>query len=175
MLPPRLFSPTLPDHPLDAGLPRFSFPSPSCLLFCRRSCVEGYFQAICRRHLPANQRLAADLIGDLTAKKKMTNGENHMTGPMRALLVGAALSGFVAGATATAQTRSDEGKTTKNDSGKRTLKSRTEKHACKGQNSCKGKGGCQTGDNGCNGKNSCKGKGGCATLRWYRLHGAATF
>lgn len=38
-----------------------------------------------------------------------------------------------------------------------------EKHACKGLNSCKGKGGCKTGDNGCKGKNSCKGKGGCAT------------
>jgi hypothetical protein len=37
----------------------------------------------------------------------------------------------------------------------------TEKHSCAGQNSCKGKGGCKTGDNGCAGKNSCKGKGGC--------------
>ena len=36
-----------------------------------------------------------------------------------------------------------------------------EKHSCKGLNSCKGKGGCKTGDNGCAGKNSCKGKGGC--------------
>jgi hypothetical protein len=36
-------------------------------------------------------------------------------------------------------------------------------HACQGQNSCKGKGGCRTSDNGCKGKNSCKGKGGCAT------------
>jgi hypothetical protein len=36
-------------------------------------------------------------------------------------------------------------------------------HTCKGQNSCKGKGGCTSGDNGCKGKNSCKGKGGCAT------------
>ena len=40
---------------------------------------------------------------------------------------------------------------------------KSDKHACKGQNSCKGKGGCKTGDNGCKGKNSCKGKGGCAT------------
>lgn len=40
-----------------------------------------------------------------------------------------------------------------------------EKHACKGLNSCKGKGGCKSGDNGCKGKNSCKGKGGCATDR----------
>jgi hypothetical protein len=37
----------------------------------------------------------------------------------------------------------------------------TEKHSCAGQNSCKGKGGCKTGDAGCAGKNSCKGKGGC--------------
>ena len=37
------------------------------------------------------------------------------------------------------------------------------KHDCKGMNSCKGQGGCQSGDNGCKGKNSCKGKGGCNT------------
>jgi hypothetical protein len=36
-----------------------------------------------------------------------------------------------------------------------------DKHDCKGLNSCKGKGGCNTGDMGCQGKNSCKGKGGC--------------
>jgi hypothetical protein len=40
---------------------------------------------------------------------------------------------------------------------------KVEKHACKGLNSCKGKGGCGSSDNGCKGKNSCKGKGGCAT------------
>jgi hypothetical protein len=39
----------------------------------------------------------------------------------------------------------------------------TDKHDCKGLNSCKGKGGCKAGDNGCKTKNSCKGKGGCAT------------
>ena len=38
-----------------------------------------------------------------------------------------------------------------------------DKHGCKGQNTCKGNGGCKSGDNGCKGKNSCKGKGGCAT------------
>ena len=42
-------------------------------------------------------------------------------------------------------------------------KAKSDKHACQGQNSCKGKGGCKTGDNGCKSKNSCKGKGGCAT------------
>ena len=39
---------------------------------------------------------------------------------------------------------------------------KAEKHVCKGHNSCKGKGGCKSGDNSCAGKNSCKGKGGCA-------------
>jgi hypothetical protein len=37
------------------------------------------------------------------------------------------------------------------------------KHSCKGNNDCKGQGGCKSSDNGCKGKNSCKGKGGCAT------------
>ncbi len=36
------------------------------------------------------------------------------------------------------------------------------KHSCKGKNDCKGMGGCKSGDNSCAGKNSCKGKGGCA-------------
>ena len=44
-----------------------------------------------------------------------------------------------------------------------TMNDDKEKHACQGQNSCKGKGGCKASDNGCKGKNSCKGKGGCAT------------
>ena len=35
------------------------------------------------------------------------------------------------------------------------------KHDCKGMNSCKGQGGCNSGDMGCKGKNTCKGKGGC--------------
>jgi hypothetical protein len=39
----------------------------------------------------------------------------------------------------------------------------SDKHVCKGMNSCKGKGGCATKENGCAGQNSCKGKGGCAT------------
>jgi len=32
-----------------------------------------------------------------------------------------------------------------------------------GKHSCKGQGGCKSGNNGCKGENSCKGKGGCAT------------
>ena len=39
-----------------------------------------------------------------------------------------------------------------------------EKHACKGMNSCSGKGGCKTAKNECAGKNGCKGQGGCATV-----------
>ena len=46
------------------------------------------------------------------------------------------------------------------------------KHACKGMNSCKGQGGCSTGDAGCSGKNSCKGKGGCATAEKHSCKGA---
>jgi hypothetical protein len=37
------------------------------------------------------------------------------------------------------------------------------KHACKGQNPCKGLGGCKTDKNDCKGRNQCKGKGGCRT------------
>jgi hypothetical protein len=37
------------------------------------------------------------------------------------------------------------------------------KHACKGQNACKGLGGCKTDKNACKGQNSCKGQGGCRT------------
>ncbi len=39
-----------------------------------------------------------------------------------------------------------------------------EKHACKGMNACKGKGGCAVeGKHACKGKNECKGAGGCKT------------
>ena len=41
---------------------------------------------------------------------------------------------------------------------------KTAPHDCKGQNFCKGTGGCGSSDNGCKGKNSCQGKGGCSTM-----------
>jgi hypothetical protein len=41
---------------------------------------------------------------------------------------------------------------------------KTDKHECKGKNTCAGKGGCGSSDMGCKGKNSCKGKGGCSTM-----------
>ncbi len=77
-----------------------------------------------------------------------------MKKPLKALLLGAALTGFVAGQ-AMAQDTGDKSK----DSGKKADKAKVEKHACKGKNSCKGKGGCGT----TKGKNDCKGKGECRT------------
>ena len=82
-----------------------------------------------------------------------------MTKSVRLLLMGAALTGFVAGQTAFAQTGGDKDKSSTSDSGKKASKSKKEKHACKGQNSCKGKGGCGS----TKGKNDCKGKGECST------------
>jgi len=51
--------------------------------------------------------------------------------------------------------------TSTDDKGSSAAAPASDKHDCKGMNSCKGKGGCTTGDMGCKGKNSCKGKGGC--------------
>jgi hypothetical protein len=91
-----------------------------------------------------------------TKKEKPRKEILKMTKTMRALVVGAALSGFVAGTTAIAQ---DTGGDKAAASGKKATKGKKEKHACKGQNSCKGKGGCGT----TKAKNDCKGKGECRT------------
>jgi hypothetical protein len=90
---------------------------------------------------------------------------------MKSLLMTAAMSGLLTGASTTLSATA-----TNNNSGANSITRamglsasssyddpKTDKHACKGQNSCKGKGGCKAGDNGCKGQNSCKGKGGCAT------------
>ena len=90
-----------------------------------------------------------------------------MTKSMRALLMGAALTGFVAGTSAMGQqapapsgdTKKDTQQTPAPEAGTKASKSKKEKHACKGQNSCKGKGGCGASK----GKNDCKGKGECRT------------
>lgn len=86
----------------------------------------------------------------------------------KAFMVGAAISGLMAGATPTLHASTSAAKTaTTVSAGQLSYAGAAfgdkDKHACKGQNSCKGKGGCKAGDNGCKGKNSCKGKGGCAT------------
>jgi hypothetical protein len=85
-----------------------------------------------------------------------------MTKSVRLLLMGAALTGFVAGQSALAQNTGGDKKkdqTSSDSSGQKASKSKKEKHACKGQNSCKGKGGCGS----TKGKNDCKGKGDCRT------------
>lgn len=50
-------------------------------------------------------------------------------------------------------------------------KNKCETHDCAGKNSCKGKGGCKSGDKGCAGKNTCKGKGGCGVKDGKPIHG----
>lgn len=79
----------------------------------------------------------------------------------KAIVAGAAIAGLMSGSfAATTQAAVSTGKP---GVSLQLEKAKADKHACQGQNSCKGKGGCKTGDNGCKGKNSCKGKGGCAT------------
>ena len=74
----------------------------------------------------------------------------------------AAFAGLLAGTSARA-TAAPSGLTAELGQFIDTNAKKAEKHACSGKNSCKGLGGCASGDNGCAGKNSCKGKGGCAT------------
>ena len=70
-------------------------------------------------------------------------------------MISAAMAGLIAGAmTATTGCKSSS-------SGAAASDNATNKHDCKGMNSCKGQGGYSQGDMGCKGKNSCKGKGGC--------------
>jgi hypothetical protein len=85
------------------------------------------------------------------------------------LITAAAMGGLIAGAAAFASASAVPGGA-QNVVKKTMVQSRLgakassialDKHDCKGMNSCKGQGGCSTGDGGCKGKNSCKGKGGC--------------
>ena len=89
-----------------------------------------------------------------------------MTKSMKTLVLTAAISGLLGGASA-ATTNSTQTFPQKSlgSTNFRLNQTADDKHSCKGKNSCKGKGGCNTGDNGCKGKNSCKGKGGCNTSR----------
>ena len=74
-----------------------------------------------------------------------------MTKTVRKALVGAALTGFVLGASVAASASPRPG-------GDDT-KTKVAKHCCAGKNACKGQGGCGANK----GKNSCKGQGGCST------------
>jgi len=84
----------------------------------------------------------------------------------KTLLAGAALAGIITGGFATkvnaASNSAPQLKSAAVDAGVLADKEKGETHDCAGKNSCKGKGGCKSGDAGCAGKNSCKGKGGCA-------------
>jgi hypothetical protein len=75
-----------------------------------------------------------------------------MTKSMKALLVGAALTGFVAGSSSlsVAQDKTDKAP-----------KAKAEKHCCKGQNKADGKGGCGA----TKGKAVKAGESGCATAK----------
>ena len=90
-----------------------------------------------------------------------------MKNSMKSLMVAAAVSGLMSGATAmqaaTTSSTSPVVQVGNASFGSSALSSDVAKHSCKGQNDCKGQGGCKSSDNGCKGKNSCKGKGGCAT------------
>ena len=84
----------------------------------------------------------------------------------KALLAGAAIAGILSGglvAKVSAATATTPGKTVASAG---VLADEAPKpdadHGCAGKNTCKGKGGCKSGDAGCAGKNTCKGKGGCA-------------
>jgi hypothetical protein len=80
------------------------------------------------------------------------------------LVLTAAFTGLLGGTVARAATMANASATSGISSiAGQAAADKVEKHACKGLNSCKGKGGCSSSDNGCKGKNSCKGKGGCAT------------
>ena len=50
------------------------------------------------------------------------------------------------------------------DAGTQMNSNDADKHGCKGQNSCKGHGGCKSSENACKGQNSCKANGGCKTM-----------
>ena len=80
--------------------------------------------------------------------------------PSKAVIAGAAVAGLLSGSLAVrtyaASTPSHAGVSPQTMA--EAEKSPLPKHACKGQNECKGQGG---GENW--GKNECKGKGGCAT------------
>jgi hypothetical protein len=80
------------------------------------------------------------------------------------MIAAAAMGGLLAGAamnvSASTSTRSQNA-TVQSQLGSKVAANALDKHDCKGMNSCKGQGGCKTGDNGCKGKNSCKGNGGC--------------
>jgi hypothetical protein len=92
----------------------------------------------------------------------------------KTLLAGAAIAGIVSGgflSSAKAATNAGLVKSDKTQVAGVLADEKGETHDCSGKNSCKGKGGCKSGDNGCAGKNTCKGKGGCGMKDGKPTHG----
>ena len=87
-----------------------------------------------------------------------------MTNTVKSLALAAAFAGMIGGSAVrlNAQTDQSNGSSVQSThAGILLVDDKTPpKHACKGQNDCKGQGG---GDKKHAGKNDCKGKGGCAT------------
>jgi hypothetical protein len=90
----------------------------------------------------------------------------------KTILAGAAIAGILSGGLVAKLNAATVTKVDKTgiSAGVLAEKEKGETHDCAGKNSCKGKGGCKTGDNGCGGKNSCKGKGGCAVKDGKPVH-----
>lgn len=81
---------------------------------------------------------------------------------MNSHLIAAAISGIVLGASGLAHAQTTNASNLGGDT-QQLDGSDGSKHACKGQNSCKGLGGCKTDKHACKAKNDCKGQGGCRT------------
>jgi len=108
------------------------------------------------------QELITLLRGDNSMSKSNENVSRREFGKK---MVSAATLGLFVGLTASAARAEKKGRA--EDTGDE----KGDKHACKGLNECKGKGGCKSGDAGCKGKNTCKGKGGCSTTEKHSCKG----
>jgi hypothetical protein len=109
--------------------------------------------------------LSQSTLASLAARRGSTNERLiPMTTTVKSLALAAAFAGLIGGTTVrlNAQTAQSNGTSVQSTHAGVLLVQDTTvpKHACKGQNDCKGQGG---GDKKHAGKNDCKGKGGCAT------------
>jgi hypothetical protein len=109
--------------------------------------------------------LSRSTLTSLAARRGSTNERLiPMTTTVKSLALAAAFAGLIGGTTVrlNAQTAQSNGTSVQSThAGVLLVQDKTlPKHACKGQNDCKGQGG---GDKKHAGKNDCKGKGGCAT------------
>ena len=109
--------------------------------------------------------LSQSTLTSLAARRGSTNERLiSMTTTVKSLALAAAFAGLIGGTSVrlNAQTAQSNGSSVQSThAGVLLVQDKTlPKHACKGQNDCKGQGG---GDKKHAGKNDCKGKGGCAT------------